>query len=758
MAIVAIAAATVAKAQWYDFSAEAPTGQTLYYVSNGDGGVEVIQPEYEWEGYIKPAGDLTIPSSVMHEGVSYNVSSLRESVFAGCSELTSVTIEDGIVEIGERAFENCSGVTSITLPNGIYSIGGYTFSGCSSLASVVIPDGIDGLGDYAFQNCSSMVSVVIPSGVTYIGIGAFTGCSSLTSAAIPDGITAISEDMFSYCSALGSVAIPNSVIYVGENAFRGCSSLSTVVIPDSVRTIGRNAFDGCTGMRTITVPDNVNYIGIGAFTGISHVSYHGDYIQNNPWGAEFLNGVVDGDFAYTDSTKHNLMVYIGQGGAVTIPESVDTIGPRAFMNCAGLTSVTMGNGVVSLGIAAFSQCPDLTTVTIGNGIVDLGSNTFSYCPSLTSVTITAENPPTFNTSFGLTDDMSPSLTVYAPNCKYKQWSNRREASVPNVATPEECVDHTITVYNPTWGMVANGNGEFFMQDTVATVTVPSYSDADIISFTFVTYNPEAENLPNMYFYFNQQLKQLYVDGMEVPLSGLDVEDYMADYGVINYTLHLTTDADHVVRALFGPYGVEDTTAVDTAAVQHDTVYVEVPVHDTTYVEVAVHDTTYVEVAVHDTTYVEVPVHDTTYVEVAVHDTTYVEVPVHDTTTVYVTDTVTNTVHDTTVVYETDTLWMYDTVFVYDTVYVHDTVYAGVDDVETSMAKIYQRGGRIVVECGDGVAELSEVAVYDALGRRIAAASAGMLAESHTYQFDIPASGTYLVRVGKAPARRIVVVR
>ena len=736
MAIVAIAAATGAKAQWYDFSAVAPTGQTLYYVSNGDGGVEVIQPEYEWDGYIKPAGDLTIPSSVMHEGVSYNVSSLRESVFAGCSELTSVTIEDGIVEIGERAFENCSGVTSITLPNGIYSIGGYTFSGCSSLASVVIPDGIDGLGDYAFQNCSSMVSVVIPSGVTYIGSGAFTGCSSLTAIVIPDGVGGI-----------------------GENSFSGCTSLSSVVIPSSVTTIWNNAFNGCSRLRSIAVPDNVSHIGTGAFAGVSYVTYHGSYTQNSPWGARFINGgVVDGDFVYTDSTKHKLTVYIGQGGDVTIPESVDTIGAEAFTNCVGLTSVAIGDGVECLMSQAFSQCPDLTTVTIGNGIVDLGSYTFSQCPNLTSVTITAENPPAFYSSFGLTDDMSPSLTVYAPNCKYKQWSNRREASVPNVATPEECVDHTITVYNPTWGMVANGNGEFFMQDTIATVTVPSYSDADTISFMFVTYNPEAENIPDMYRNYNQQLNHLYVDGVEMPLSSLDVADYMTDYGQTIYTLHLTTDADHVVRALFGPYGVEDTTAVDTAAVQHDTVYVEVPVHDTTYVEVAVHDTTYVEVAVHDTTYVEVPVHDTTYVEVAVHDTTYVEVAVHDTTTVYVTDTVTNTVHDTTVVYETDTLWMYDTVFVYDTVYVHDTVYAGVGDVETSMAKIYQRGGRIVVECGDGVAELAEVAVYDALGRRIAAASAGMLAESHTYQFDIPTSGTYLVRVGKAPARRIVVVR
>ena len=329
MAIVAIAAATGAKAQWYDFSAVAPTGQTLYYSSysiDDENRAILTQPEYGWEGYAKPTGDLTIPAIVVHDGVSYTVASLGGEVFSGCSELTSVTMEDGIEEIGERAFENCSGMTSVTLPNGIGYISNYTFSGCNGLTAIVIPDGV------------------------------------------------------------GSI---------GENSFSGCTSLSSVVIPSSVTTIWDNAFNGCSRLRTIAVPSGVSHIGTGAFAGVSHVTYHGSYTQNSPWGAKFVNGVVDGDFVYTDSTKHKLMVYIGQGGAVTIAESVDTIGAEAFTNCVGLTSVAIGDGVECLMYQAFVQCSDLTTVTIGSGIVDLGSYTFSQCPNLTSVTITAENPPAF---------------------------------------------------------------------------------------------------------------------------------------------------------------------------------------------------------------------------------------------------------------------------------------------------------------------------------------------------------------------------
>ena len=267
-------------------------------------------------------------------------------------------------------------------------------------------------------------------------------------------------------------------------------------------------------------------------------------------------------------------------------------------------------------------------------------------------------------------------------------------------------------------------------------------------------------------------------------------------GNIDNPRTLTVSSDTNLIADFVLAGnIHDTTLV------HDTLYVEVPVHDTTFVPV--HDTTYVPV--HDTTYV--PVHDTTieYINHYIHDTTFVNnyihdtmiqfmnQYVHDTTFVnnyihdtaiqfvnqYVHDTtfVNNYVHDTvrmttqmfdttivniyqfdTAIYNTyhfDTLIInnhyYDTVFItthhYDTIYITQEGIGGVDAIN---AKVYSSRGQIVVEGADG----NMVTLYDVTGRILATKQDNYL----PLRFDAPASGTYMIKIGNYPARKVVVIR
>ena len=45
--------------------------------------------------------------------------------YSGCSELTSVTIPEGVTSIGDMAFESCKSLTSVTIPNSVTCIGEY---------------------------------------------------------------------------------------------------------------------------------------------------------------------------------------------------------------------------------------------------------------------------------------------------------------------------------------------------------------------------------------------------------------------------------------------------------------------------------------------------------------------------------------------------------------------------------------------------------------------------------------------------------
>lgn len=85
--MVAMAMSQSVKA--YDFSAVAPTGQTLYY-NIVDGNAQVTsQNNFNPYYYTHPTGALEIPDSVTDGSTSYTVTSIGYQAFYCCSGLTT---------------------------------------------------------------------------------------------------------------------------------------------------------------------------------------------------------------------------------------------------------------------------------------------------------------------------------------------------------------------------------------------------------------------------------------------------------------------------------------------------------------------------------------------------------------------------------------------------------------------------------------------------------------------------------------------
>ena len=337
---------------------------------------------------------VTIPNSV---------TTIGEGAFRSCYSLTSVTIGDSVTTIGDGVFAVCSNLaefkgkfaadggrclikdntliayaeasgTTYTILDSVTTIGEAAFSWCSSLTSVTIPDSVTTIGEGAFYNCSSLTSVTIGDSVTTIGDSAFERCTSLTSVTIPNSVTAIGDYAFDRCSSLTSITIPDSVTTIGDYAFSGCDSLTSVTIPDSVTTIGEGAFRSCYSLTNVTIGDSVTTIGAAAFGGCSNLAeFKGKFAADGGRCLIKDNAII----AYAEAS----------GTTYTIPDSVTTIGGRAFGGCSSLTSVTIPDSVTTIGVQAFAGCSSLTSVTIPDSVTTIGDYAFSVCDSLTSVTI-----------------------------------------------------------------------------------------------------------------------------------------------------------------------------------------------------------------------------------------------------------------------------------------------------------------------------------------------------------------------------------
>ncbi|MGN0598958.1 MAG: leucine-rich repeat protein [Oscillospiraceae bacterium] len=72
---------------------------------------------------------------------------------------------------------------------------------------------------------------------------------------------------------------------------------------------------------------------------------------------------------------------------VIIPDSITSIGSRAFYNCSALKSLKIPNNVVEICDSAFKKCKSLTEIKLPEGLTTIGTDAFGECTSLTEITI-----------------------------------------------------------------------------------------------------------------------------------------------------------------------------------------------------------------------------------------------------------------------------------------------------------------------------------------------------------------------------------
>ena len=139
------------------------------YLIAGGGLYKVTDSDAQFLGLSEKTGkNLTIAARFTYDGANYSVKRIAEAALLN-GRIESLTVEEGIEEIGINAFSSCSNLTSVALPDGLKHIESTAFSGCGALEYVILPESLSDIGEYAFEDCYSL------DGIYYKGTSALWG-------------------------------------------------------------------------------------------------------------------------------------------------------------------------------------------------------------------------------------------------------------------------------------------------------------------------------------------------------------------------------------------------------------------------------------------------------------------------------------------------------------------------------------------------------------------------------------------------------
>ena len=178
------------------------------------------------EGLEKIPNNLLVGTHISEITIPDSVKTIEYGAFSGIKELNSINL--GKVEgIRTNAFRGCTGLTSIKIPKTLketVTIIDSIFGDCTNLTHVTLEDGLEKIPNKLLVG-THISEITIPNSVNAIEYGSFSNIEELVKITILDNVTIMgnkifdghNEDLTIYCyenSVAAQYAIDNNIKYV----------------------------------------------------------------------------------------------------------------------------------------------------------------------------------------------------------------------------------------------------------------------------------------------------------------------------------------------------------------------------------------------------------------------------------------------------------------------------------------------------------------------------------------------------------------
>ena len=339
------------------------------------------------EGYV---GAINIPATITYQGKTFTVNEIEEKAFYGASELTTVTLPNGITILPQYAFMDCTSLSNINIPETVTELGANVFAYCENLTEIVLPEGLTSIGsrcfqntgltsinlpstltslpDYCFYGCA-LTSVTMGDQITSIGSNCFQNCKSLTSVVLPSTIETLPSSLFSNCSALQTVALPESVTSLGNSVFQNCQSLESMALPPALNNLSQGLFQNCSSLKEVVIPSNITALQNQVFSGCSSL----EKVTMSP------EITLINQSAFANCSKLHTIAYYGDTeeavpGVIKLSDKTVKIDQYAFQNCKAITEVILPDGFTTIGGRETFKNTGISELIIPSSVTAMNQN------------------------------------------------------------------------------------------------------------------------------------------------------------------------------------------------------------------------------------------------------------------------------------------------------------------------------------------------------------------------------------------------